>query len=87
VLAAADALVTSLDASAEQLAKDRFMAIATGSRCGASKATWWDLSGFANATFDLFFHPCSNLFVADVMPVWRECARVLRRVAPRSRAS
>ena len=26
----------------------------------------------------LVFHPCSNLFVADVMPVWRECARVLR---------
>ena len=37
-----------------------------------------DLSCFADASFDLVFHPASNVFVPDVGPVWRECHRVLR---------
>ena len=37
-----------------------------------------DLSCFEDASFDLIFHPTSNLFVPDVNPVWRECFRVLR---------
>ncbi|KSS22532.1 class I SAM-dependent methyltransferase [Pseudomonas aeruginosa] len=37
-----------------------------------------DLSTFADASFDLVFNPISNLYVDDVLPVWRECARVLR---------
>jgi len=36
-----------------------------------------DLSIFEDAIFDLVFHPISNLYVPDVRPVWRECARVL----------
>jgi SAM-dependent methyltransferase len=38
-----------------------------------------DLSRFEDESFDLVFHPCSNLFVPDVRPVWREAFRVLRR--------
>ncbi|HBO6754178.1 TPA: class I SAM-dependent methyltransferase, partial [Pseudomonas aeruginosa] len=37
-----------------------------------------DLSTFADVSFDLVFNPISNLYVDDVLPVWRECARVLR---------
>ena len=37
-----------------------------------------DLSVIAEASFDLIFHPASNLFIPDVLPVWRECYRVLR---------
>jgi len=37
-----------------------------------------DLSVFADASFDLVFHPISNLYVPDIRPVWRECFRVLR---------
>lgn len=37
-----------------------------------------DLSALPDASFDLIFHPASNVFVPDVRPVWRECARVLR---------
>src|SRR5690242_21644395 len=37
-----------------------------------------DLSAFAGASFDLVVHPCSNGFVPEIEPVWRECARVLR---------
>jgi SAM-dependent methyltransferase len=38
-----------------------------------------DLSMFDGEVFDLIFHPCSNCFVTDVRPVWREAYRVLRR--------
>ncbi|WP_425259568.1 class I SAM-dependent methyltransferase [Rubrivivax sp. RP6-9] len=78
VLAAAGAVVTSLDASAGQLAKDRWVADREGLALRCVIGDMCDLSVFADASFDLIFHPCSNLFVVDVMPVWRECARVLR---------
>ena len=37
-----------------------------------------DLSAFADGSFDLIFHPVSNIFAPEVRPVWRECFRVLR---------
>jgi SAM-dependent methyltransferase len=37
-----------------------------------------DLSIFPDASFDLIFHPVSNVFVPEVLPVWREAYRVLR---------
>ncbi|MDH5676919.1 MAG: class I SAM-dependent methyltransferase [Myxococcales bacterium] len=37
-----------------------------------------DLSIFEDASFDLVFHPVSNVFARDVRPVWRECLRILR---------
>jgi SAM-dependent methyltransferase len=78
VLAAAGAHVTSLDASAEQLAKDRFVADRDGLALQCVQGDMCDLSLLADSSFDLVFHPCSNLFVADVRRVWQECARVLR---------
>jgi SAM-dependent methyltransferase len=38
-----------------------------------------NLSLFPDGSFDLIFHPCSNLFVPDVNPVWREAFRVLKK--------
>ncbi len=32
----------------------------------------------ADASFDVVFHPVSNLFCPDLAPVWRETFRVLR---------
>ena len=37
-----------------------------------------DLSAFSDNSFDLIFHPVSNLFCPELAPVWRECFRVLR---------
>ncbi|MEZ4634947.1 MAG: methyltransferase domain-containing protein [Caldilineaceae bacterium] len=37
-----------------------------------------DLPVFPNNTFDLIFHPVSNLFIPDVRPVWQEAYRVLK---------
>ena len=37
-----------------------------------------DLSVFADESFDLVFHPISNIFAPNILPVWREAYRVLR---------
>jgi SAM-dependent methyltransferase len=38
-----------------------------------------NLEMFEDDSFDLIVHPCSNCFVPDVLPVWREAFRVLRQ--------
>mgnify|MGYP000653060676 CR=1 FL=1 len=77
VLAAAGAVVTVLDNSPSQLAQDRLVAEREGLSITTVEGDMRDLSTFRENTFDLIFHPCSNCFVPDILPVWRECARVL----------
>lgn len=78
VFAAAGAHVTSFDNSDSQLEKDKQVAEREGLKIELQQGDMADLSRFADASFDLIFHPTSNVFVADVKPVWLECARVLR---------
>lgn len=78
VLAAAGAAVTVFDASDRQLAQDRMVAQRDGLELNVVQGDMRDLSVFADASFDLVFHPISNLYVPDIRPVWRECFRVLR---------
>jgi SAM-dependent methyltransferase len=79
VLAAAGAIVTTLDASAGQLAQDRAVATRDGLDVRLEQGNFADLSRFADGSFDLIVHPTSNLFAPEVRPVWRECYRVLVR--------
>jgi len=79
ILAAAGADVVSFDLSDEQLARDAEVAARDDLRIRTVRGDMADLSVFADASFDLIFHPVSNVFVPDLVPVWRECARVLRR--------
>jgi SAM-dependent methyltransferase len=78
VLAAAGARVTLLDASAAQLTQDRLVAQRENLPVQLEQGDMADLSRFADASFDLVFHPVSNCFARDVTAVWRETARVLR---------
>jgi len=78
ILAAAGANVTSFDNSAKQLEQDKFVADRDGLNIRIEKGDAADLSRFADASFDLVLNPCSNLFMPDLEPVWRECFRVLR---------
>lgn len=78
LLAAAGANVTVLDQSPNQLAQDLLVAERESLRLTTVEGDMADLSMFADETFDLVFHPCSNMFVPDVRPVWREAFRVLR---------
>ncbi len=79
ILAAAGANVTSFDASEKQLEKDSFVATRENLKIKIEKGDAADLSRFEDESFDLIFHPCSNCFMANLVPIWRECFRVLRR--------
>jgi SAM-dependent methyltransferase len=78
ILAAAGASVTVLDCSPGQLAQDRLVAEREGLPLRLMQGDMADLSSFADNSFGLIFHPCSNCFVPEVRPVWREAYRVLR---------
>ncbi|HSP77294.1 MAG TPA: class I SAM-dependent methyltransferase [Myxococcaceae bacterium] len=78
VLAAAGARVTVFDNSPAQLGQDRLVAEREGLEIRLVEGDMRDLSAFADASFDLIFHPCSNCFVGELQPVWREAFRVLR---------
>ncbi|HUR98346.1 MAG TPA: class I SAM-dependent methyltransferase [Pyrinomonadaceae bacterium] len=78
VLAAAGAHVTSFDNSARQLEQDRFVAERDGLEIRIEKGDAADLSRFPDGSFDIIFHPCSNLFMPNLEPIWKECFRVLR---------
>ncbi|MFF2527149.1 class I SAM-dependent methyltransferase [Streptomyces liangshanensis] len=78
ILAAAGARVTTFDNSPGQLGQDRLVAERDGLELRTVLGDMSDLSAFGDATFDVVFHPVSNLFVPDVTVVWRECFRVLR---------
>lgn len=79
ILAAVGAVVTVFDNSPNQLAQDRMVAKRDGLELNLVEGDMADLSAFENECFDLIFHPCSNAFVSDAIPVWQECFRVLRR--------
>jgi len=79
VLAAAGANVTVLDNSPGQLAQDRLVAERDGLALRTVEGNMADLSVFPDGSFDLVFHPVSNLFAPEVRPLWAEAFRVLRR--------
>lgn len=79
ILAAAGAIVTVLDNSPKQLDSDAKMAERYALPIATVLGDMANLEMFADESFDLIVHPCSNLFVPDILPVWREAFRVLRR--------
>lgn len=78
VFAAAGANVTVFDNSPRQLAQDRLVAQREGLEIATIQGDMRDLSCFPNDTFDLIFHPVSNVFIPNILPVWREAFRVLK---------
>ena len=78
ILAAAGARVTVFDNSPRQLERDRLVAEREGLDIVTVQGDMADLSVFPDSAFDLIFHPVSNVFAPDVLPVYREAYRVLR---------
>lgn len=78
ILAAAGARVSVLDNSPRQLEQDQVVARRENLTITSVLGDMRDLSAFPDHSFALVFHPCSNAFVPDVRPVWREAFRVLR---------
>lgn len=78
VLAAAGANVTVYDNSPKQLEQDQFVAERDGLKLTTVEGDMADLSKFEDASFKFIFHPCSNTFIPNVLPVWNECFRILK---------
>lgn len=78
ILAAAGAKVTVFDNSPAQLDQDRLVAERDGIEIETIQGDMANLSVFRDNSFDLIFHPVSNVFVPHVKPVWREAYRVLK---------
>jgi 2-polyprenyl-3-methyl-5-hydroxy-6-metoxy-1,4-benzoquinol methylase len=78
ILAGLGANVTVYDFSSNQLSLDRRAAEKYGLEINTEQGDMRDLSCFPDESFDIVLHPASNMFVDNILPVWRECYRVLR---------
>ena len=79
VMAALGAQVTVFDNSLKQLEKDEFVVNRDGLHINTIQGDMKDLSVFDNESFDFIIHPWSNCYVDNILPVWKECARVLKK--------
>ncbi|MFT7670068.1 MAG: SAM-dependent methyltransferase [Planctomycetota bacterium] len=78
IMAAAGAQVVVFDASPQQLANDAVVAEEHELDLKTVQGFMHDLSAFPDGSFDLVFHPVSNCFTPEVLPVWREAFRILK---------
>ena len=78
ILATLGADVTIFDNSEKQLQQDKTISDKFSLNIKTVQGDMKDLSVFADNSFDLIFNPCSIVFVDNVLPVWRECFRVLK---------
>lgn len=81
ILAAAGAKVTVLDNSPMQLERDNYVAKRDSLDIYTFEGDMADLSFFNESSFDLIVHPVSNNFTPNVLLVWKEAFRVLRKGA------
>ena len=78
ILATLGADVTIFDNSEKQLQQDKILSTKFNLDIKTVQGDMKDLTVFADNSFDLIFNPCSIVFVDNVIPVWKECFRVLK---------
>lgn len=79
IFAALGAECTVLDYSQRQLDSELLVAAREGYAIKAIRADMTKPLPFEDESFDLIFHPVSNCYIEDVLPVWRECHRILKK--------
>lgn len=70
---------TVLDYSELQLQSERMVAEREGYEIKTVRADMTKVLPFEDESFDLIFHPVSNCYVENVVPIWKECFRVLKK--------
>ena len=78
VFAALGAVCTVLDYSERQLQSERDVAAREGYDIRIVKADMTKPLPFEDGEFDIIFHPVSNCYIKEVIPVWKECFRILK---------
>ena len=79
IFAALGADCTVLDYSERQLASEAMVAEREGYDIRIIRADMTKPLPFENEEFDLIFHPVSNCYVKEVKPIFKECARILKK--------
>ena len=79
VFAALGANCTVLDYSQKQIESERMVASREGYTIEAVRADMTHPLPFDSDSFDFIFHPVANCYIENVIPVWRECHRVLKK--------
>ena len=79
IFAALGAACTVLDYSEKQLESERMVAAREGYAIEIIRADMTKPLPFVDETFDLIFHPVSTCYVKEVKPIFKECARILKK--------
>lgn len=79
VFAANGAKCTVLDYSQKQIESELLVASREGYTIETIRADMTQPLPFDSDSFDLIFHPVSNCYIEEVLPVWMECHRVLKK--------
>lgn len=79
IFTALGASCTVLDYSEKQLESEKLVAEREGYVIETVQGDMTKPLPFEDESFDLIFHPVSNCYVKDVLPIWRECYRVLKK--------
>ena len=78
IFTALGAECTVLDYSPRQLESEAQVARREGYDITIIRADMTKPLPFPDETFDLIFHPVSNCYVEEVVPIFRECFRILK---------
>ena len=79
IFAALGAECTVLDYSENQIKSELTIAAREGYKINVICGDMTKPLPFASNSFDLIFHPVSNCYIEDVMHVWKECYRILKK--------
>lgn len=79
IFAALGAECTVLDYSEKQIKSDLAIAEREGYKIDAIRGDMTRPLPFDSDLFDLIFHPVSNCYIEDVIHVWKECYRILKK--------
>jgi SAM-dependent methyltransferase len=79
IFSALGAECTVLDYSQKQIGSEIAVAKREGYTINTVRADMTKPLPFKNDTFDFIFHPVSNCYIENVIPVWKECYRVLKK--------
>ena len=79
IFAALGAICTVFDYSESQLQSERLVSEREGYPIEIIRGDMTRPLPFADDTFDLIFHPVSNCYVKEVKPIFKECARILKK--------
>lgn len=78
IFQALGAICTVLDYSEKMLEREREVAERENYRMNCVRADMTQSLPFSDECFDLIFHPVSNCYVENILPIWQECFRILK---------